>query len=428
MKVKAAIPSAYEPLFFFMHDVKHPPYRYFDLEGGRSSGKSTTVALALVLEGSIYPTRILCGREYQNIIKDSVKKLLEDTINRYGITGYTTTLDSIRHENGTEFIFKGFHDNLEATVKSFEGIQRCWVEEAQTVSKESLNVLLPTIRADGSTIIFTRNPLTPEDEITRRFVTNATELTAQRTYHVHTTWRDLLKVHALPNEVLQQVKEAEGTPDFAHVWEGLPYEKTLNQIISWESLRQATLRTPDIEGGYGFGVDVARYGNDRTALTIKHGNHLEAIHSWHGTSLTESAVRIETYAAQYQPTYINVDDTGVGGGLTDILRAKGLSVSGINYGAKAKEPSKYPGVSDELWFDFAEQLPHITINKDLPDRTALFQELSTREWHINDRNLREVQKKRDYKKSQNTGSPDLADSVLLAYYRPAVMPSWDVEI
>ena len=139
-------------------------------------------------------------------------------------------------------------------------------------------------------------------------------------------------------------------------------------------------------------------------------------------------MRIETYAAQYHPTYINVDDTGVGGGLTDILRAKGLSVSGINYGAKAKEPSKYPGVSDELWFDFAEQLPHITINKDLPDRTALFQELSTREWHINDRNLREVQKKRDYKKAQNTGSPDLADSVLLAYYRPAVMPNWDVEI
>lgn len=422
------IPSEYKPLFFWTKDRDNPPYRYYDFSGGRSSGKSTTVALALALEGTIYPTRVLCGREYQNSIKDSVKKLLENIIEDLNLPGYSSTLDGIRNRNGTEFIFKGLHDNLEATVKSLEGVRRCWIEEAQTISKESLDILLPTIRVPGSTVIFTRNPLTPEDAVTRRFVTEPTELIAKRTYHKHLTWRSMERAGILSSEIKQQILEAEGTPEFSHVWEGLPYERTLNQIISWEALNKATQRPADNDGAISFGIDVARYGNDRTALAIKQGHHLLDLTAWRHASLTESATRIIDYNTKYHPTTINIDDTGVGGGLTDILVDHQLPVVGVNFGAKAKQADKYPSVASELWFDFAEQLPYMTINPQLPFKAELFQELSTREWKINTRNQRQVQAKSEYKSINDTVSPDLADSVLLAYYQPAVMPEWDVEI
>lgn len=377
----------------------------------------------------MYPTLILCAREYQSSIKDSVKRLLENVIKQYQIPGYTSTLDSIRNVNGTEISFKGLHDNVEATLKSFEGAKRCWVEEAQTISEDSLDILLPTIRAEGSTIVFTRNPLTPEDVITRRFVTEPTPLVADRTYHKHVTWRVLSRCGILPHEVEQQVQEAEGTPEFAHIWEGLPYDKTINQIMSWDSLNLAVKREPDTEGAVSFGVDVARYGQDRTALAIKQGRHLADLISWRHSSITDSATRIETFANQYKPTIINVDDTGVGGGLTDVLQSHQYPVSGINFGAKPKRPDLYPNVASELWFDFASQLTGITINPQLRNLSELIMEMTTREWSINERNQRVVQSKSRFK-SKNTalGSPDLADAVLLAYYQTPQLPTWDVGV
>lgn len=428
-QLQMTIPEEYQPLFFFLGDRGDPPYRYFNYQGGRSSAKSTTVALALALEGSLYPTRVLCAREYQNSIRDSVKRLLENVIRKYQMPGYEFTTDTIRNVNGTEFSFKGLHNNPEATLKSFEGANRCWIEEAQTVSEESLDILLPTIREDGSTVIFTSNPLTPEDVVTRRFITEPTPLTAKRTYNCHVTWRVMERCGILPDEVKTQVEEAKGTPEYDHIWEGLPYDKTINQIMSWDSLSKATTREPDTDGAVSFGVDVARYGNDRTAIAVKRGRHLSNLVSWRHSSITESAARIEEFANRQHPTAINIDDTGVGGGLTDVLRSHGLPVNGVNFGGKAKRPDLYPNVSSELWFDFAKQLDGLTINPDLEHRPDLFMELTTREWSINERNQRVVQSKSKFKdKNRALGSPDLADAVLLAYYQPLKLPSWDVSV
>lgn len=411
------VPEAFHDLFWFL-TKDTPDYRYYDYPGGRNSGKSTTVATALAMEGSLHPIRVLCTREYQNSIAESVQRLLLNVIARYNIPGYEHTNDSITNANGTTFIFKGLHDNPESTVKGFEDIDRCWVEEAQFITNRSLDVLLPTIRKPNSTVIFTRNPLTPEDAVTRRFVTEPEQLTRERTISRHTTYRDMEAAGILNDEVRLQVEEARDTPEFAHIWEGLPFEKTLNQIISWNSLIAATHREPDTTGTVAFGVDVARYGKDRTAVSIRRGLHLETIRWWRNASITESAQRIRMLAEEWEPTAINVDDTGIGGGLTDTLKDMGLPVVPINFGGKPKATNLYPQVSSELWFDFSKLLPTVTINPDLEERTELFQELSTREWQINTRNQREVQRKKDYKTMEGTGSPDLADSVLLCYYTP----------
>lgn len=425
------VPEAYQPLFWYLDseaDLAHPQYRYFGLPGGRASGKSTDVATSLALRGSLFPTRNICTREIQKSLDESVKALLAKVIDAYDLPGYSMTETEIKNINGTTFNFSGMSHNPESTIKGFEGANVCWIEEAQTVSKRSLDILIPTIREQGSQIIATWNPLTPADPIEQRLHTNISELDADVTYYRHTTYRDLDDAGLLNPEIKRMIDAAKDTPEFAHIWEGLPYEKIINQIISWQALEHARKRKPDTEGGVSFGVDVARYGNDRTAVAIKRGHHLEDIQSWRHRSLVESAETIKGMADSMHPVMINVDDTGIGGGLTDVLLSYGLPVNPVQYAATAKRPDKYPNVASELWFDLADQLDTMTINPLIDELQVTMQELTTRQWKIDSRNRRAVQPKKEWKAANMTGSPDLADAVTLAYYLPPVMPSWDVSI
>ena len=113
-----------------------------------------------------------------------------------------------------------------------------------------------------------------------------------------------------------------------------------------------------------------------------------------------------------------------------MLLQAGLPVQPINSAARAKDSVRYPNINSELWFDFAEKLQSgaIRINADLPDKNALYEELSTRSWKLNTKNQRQVQPKAEYKQSNNVGSPDLADSVLLSAYEPAKYTSWVVDV
>lgn len=426
--VDLSIPAAYEPLLWWTR-ASVPPYRYYVYEGGRSSGKTTTICQSLVLRGAVTTIRVLCAREFQNSISESVKKSLEAAIKTLGLGGYTITNDSITHVNGTSFIFKGLHIDAETTVKGLEGIDVCFIDEAQFISKHSLDILLPTIRKENSTIIFAMNPLTPKDEVMQRFVWNANEQVKARTIHKHVTYRTALKAGLLPREVLQQVQEAKGSPDFAHIWEGKPTDNVLNRIMSWQQLQSAeTNIIPD--GGITFGVDVARLGADRTAVAVNKGGTIIDLVSWNHTRLTDSAQTIRQLADRYNPVAINIDDCGVGGGLTDMLIADGLPVQPINSASRAKDNAKYPNVNSEMWFTFAEKLVAGDIHfiDSLPDKNDLFDELSTREWKLTTKNQRQVQAKADYKAANNVGSPDLADSVLLSAYEPAKYTSWAVDV
>lgn len=146
--------------------------RYQGARGGRGSAKSWTVARALLILGSTRKLRILCTREVQKSIKQSVHKLLKDQIDGLGLSKFYRVLDTeIRGRNGTEFSFSGLSDQTVDTIKSFEGCDIVWVEEAQTVSKRSWQVLVPTIRKDGSEIWVTFNPELDTDETYDRFVT-----------------------------------------------------------------------------------------------------------------------------------------------------------------------------------------------------------------------------------------------------------------
>ncbi|MXV36844.1 PBSX family phage terminase large subunit [Saccharibacter sp. EH611] len=134
-------------------------YRYRLWYGGRGSGKSWTIARVLIALAVTRPVRVLCCREYQTSIAESVHKLLVDQITALGLNAWFVIHDQhIRATNGSEFIFKGLARHSQS-IKSTEGIDIAWVEEAQTISQESLDILLPTIRKNSSELWFSWNPL-----------------------------------------------------------------------------------------------------------------------------------------------------------------------------------------------------------------------------------------------------------------------------
>lgn len=147
------------------------PYRYKVLYGGRGAARSWTVARILLIRAAQRPLRVGCFRELQKSIQDSVHRLLTDQIELMGLPGYEVTQREIRHANGSLFLFEGLRYNV-TKIKSLEGIDVAWVEEAERVSESSWNVLIPTIRKPGSEIWVTFNPDQETDPTYRRLVRN----------------------------------------------------------------------------------------------------------------------------------------------------------------------------------------------------------------------------------------------------------------
>lgn len=150
--------------------------RYKVAHGGRGSAKSWTVARMLVLKAFAAPLRILCARETQKSIQESVHRLIKDQIGLLGLEeAFEVQETRILGRNGSEINFIGIRQQGIANVKSLEGTDVCWVEEAQVVTKRSWDFLTPTIRKPGSQIWITFNPELDTDETYTRFVVNPPE-------------------------------------------------------------------------------------------------------------------------------------------------------------------------------------------------------------------------------------------------------------
>lgn len=166
------------------------PSRYKVIYGGRGSGKSRNVATELLLRAASAPLRILCCREIQRSISDSVKRLLDDRIRELEYLNITktgffkSTQNAITTSFGSLILFAGLRANPD-TIKSMEGVDFCWVEEAQTISRESLDILIPTIRKENSEIWFTLNPRYETDPIYADFIAEDEPRTGTMLFNVN---------------------------------------------------------------------------------------------------------------------------------------------------------------------------------------------------------------------------------------------------
>lgn len=216
--------SETSPLWKFPEKLEFlfEPQRYKVAYGGRGGAKSWGFARALLIQGWRNPLRVLCTREVQKSIRDSVHKLLSDQVQTLGLGGfYEITLNSIKGANGTEFIFSGLSDQTAESVKSFEGVDICWIEEAQKVTRRSLDILTPTIRKDGSEIWISLNPELDTDECFSRFVLGRPDnAVVVEINHSDNPWFPQV-LEDERQQFLKQVAAGQRTQDdYNNIWEG----------------------------------------------------------------------------------------------------------------------------------------------------------------------------------------------------------------
>lgn len=409
-KTLVKLPSEFKPLFDSW-------WRHAVIEGGRYSLKSHTVARFLLLTARSKRVRIACLRQFQKNIADSSYQLLIDLIQQYGFSEFVWTNDTITNTNtGSTFIFKGLDRNVETTIKSLEGIDIAWIDEAQTITLKSIRILNPTIRKPGSKIIWTLNRLTDLDPVISYFITNPPR---KDVWHLEVDYRIAQKNGWLSNEILYEIEQARinHPEDYAHDYLGKALAVSDKNIIQTAQVIEAMGREVDDEGAIEVGVDVARLGGDRTVFVKRKGLKEIGRASYTKKRTTEVCDLLVNFIGADKDVLIKIDDTGVGGGVTDEMIARGYNVIPINFGAKASNPDKYPNLISEAWFYLQSIIDNISIAND----KDLLVELSNREWKMDSKGRRGVESKDDYKK-RGFRSPDLADATILCFYTPPEPP------
>lgn len=243
-------PDPFQPLF--------QPARYKVFYGGRGAGRSWSCARALLLMGVAKQLRILCARETQLSIADSVHKLLGEQVDILELSNfYDVQKSRIIGANGTEFLFKGIKHNPQE-IKSTEGVDVAWVEEAQAVSENSWNILIPTIRKDNSEIWITFNPGEEADPTYQRFVLNPPPGAVVKKVNWHDNpW--LPKVLRDEMEYLRRVDY----DAYLHVWEGEP--RTISDAVVFKGKFTVEPFDTPADARFYFGADWG-FSQDPTTL------------------------------------------------------------------------------------------------------------------------------------------------------------------
>ena len=388
------------------------PYRFKVAHGGRGGAKSWGFARALLLLAYQKPLRILCAREFQNSIQESVHRLLSEQIVELGLADHYEVLQSaIRARNGSEFSFSGIKTDP-SKIKSAEGYDICWVEEAEKTSKESWNILIPTIRKPGSEIWVSFNPNLMTDATYQMFVVNP----PPGAKVVAINWRDN---PWFPDVLEQERLHMERTePElYLHVWEGQCLPVGDNQLIGMEDAYAATKRNyskPDYEfAPKVLGVDVARYGGDRSVIFPRQG--LVAFKPKVFASINNMSLAGEVAAAieRWKPDAVFVD-AGRGEGVIDRLIQLGHSPIEVNFGGKASD-AKYAQKRSEMWDTLAKW---VKTKGAIPDIPELIADLAAPTYQFSNQSGKFQVESKETMKARGCKSPDLADALALTFAHP----------
>lgn len=299
------------------------PKRYKVLFGGRDSAKSTSVGLYLLLSGIRKTERILCTRQIQVSIANSVHKLLSDLNTQYNL-GYITTDRSIKHPvTGTEFIFAGLYRNV-TSIKSLEGITKCFCEEAEAITKDSWKLLIPTIREEESEIIIVFNPMEEDDDTYQRFVSPyLSELSEEGIYEdpnillIKMNYWDNPYLSITSKNEIERLK-AEDEEEYNHVYLGEPVGQEERTLIksSWiKSAIDAHKIIPFNNGGINvLGFDPADEGNDTSGVVGRQGNIVNHIEQYKDNLEKSTEIVLETCKG-LGIDVVNYDICGIGIGV-----------------------------------------------------------------------------------------------------------------
>ncbi len=429
---------------------------YFVPYGGRGSGKTWTFADACVVEGSLRSVRVLVTRELQNSIEESIKSEIEAAIHARGLDKfYQIQVQDIVGANGTKFIFKGLKNNINS-IKSISDVDIVLAEESESISRNSWNKILPSIRPRSGRspiIIVIFNPDDELDDTYQRFIVSPPPRTVSRLIN----WSDnkyfprhleTQRVHCLRTMPLK---------DYNNIWEGVPRGSHGNVIIdrSWIRAARFASRKPGFErtGRSVVGYDPAGQGRDQNAVTYADGNIVKHIDEW----LRSDDLRVATRRAmrvvdEFKAEVFRYDECGgFGDGISvfveDIMDGKDeemealdVEVVPFNAGDVVVDPDDIiPGTektNGETHANLKAQAHSVSAQKlyntyrfavlgedveskdmisiDIEDDelfNKLVKELSTPLWVRSEVNSkRKVESKKDMEKRTDQPSPNIADA------------------
>jgi hypothetical protein len=396
------------------------PKRKKMISGGRASAKSHSCARALVIKALEKRRRIVCAREIQKSIKESVKELLEKIIRQAGLEArFRFLTDKIIGDNGSEFLFIGLK-NMQAN-KSLEDIDICWVEEAQTVSRESWNVLVPTIRNLDSEVWATFNRLSEQDPVFVMYCKNPSD----DTIYKHFTYRDNPYFNATL-EAERQLCKLQQPEEYDHIWEGMPISQSgFKAMIPVELIQMAQARIvqwhevshwPKI-----MGVDTARFGDDANNFWLRQGYRAEFLKQLYKIDQMQLCGNMTSLIDEQGIDQAFVDITG-GNGSGAVDRANqlgyGNKITGVNFASAPTTNQKlYLNKRAEMYGLTKEYLKN---GGSLPDGeigAQLRYELSSVQYSYDKQNRLYLESKEEVKKRIGK-SPDYADAFVLTFAYP----------
>lgn len=342
--MKVELPKAFEELL-----TTNARYKLY--YGGRAGGKSFAFADALITLATSKKLLIACVREVQNSIKDSVYKLISDRIHFYQLDSLYRFYDDriVNLKNNSKFIFKGIMDYNAQNIKSLEGVDICWCEEAQKISARAWEILNPTIRKPNSEIWLSLNREEENDPVWKALArTDDPDVIVRKVnYYDNPYCPENMKKLALKTK-------KENYDEYLHIWEGEPRHDEGNHLIGRKEIYQAMENEVHVDMGLYpliVGVDVARFGDDKTAVCFRRGRQVISLKSYAKFDVVQVAHLIASIIAEYRPLKVCVDIGGIGAGVYDVLVADGLSecVVPINFGEKAENPERYVNRRAEMW-------------------------------------------------------------------------------
>jgi phage terminase large subunit len=342
------IPDKLKPLLL-------KPKRFKVIIGGRGSAKSTSVGNIFLMKIETEQADVLCLREFQGSIEDSVHKLMKNGVEKLGVSDrfYITDnkVESIASGKGTRY--KGASRNSSA-IKSAEGYKYSWFEEAQTASKQTLEDLLPTIRAEGSELWFTGNPQSSGDPFSQRFIVPYLEELEKHSYYeddlhmiIVINWRDN---PWFPKELEQQrLWDYENLPraKYDHIWEG-KFNDTVDNAIIQPEWFDACVDAHIKLGIEPTGVEVVAHdpsdeGDDTKGLAYRHGVIIKDVLEKENGNINDGGDWAAAYAIQNQIDVFTWDCDGMGVGLnrqmTQSLSPKKITLDMFKGSNAAKNPN-----------------------------------------------------------------------------------------
>ncbi len=308
------------------------PSRYKVLYGGRGGAKSWGIARALLIQAVQSPTRVLCVREFMISIRESVHRLLSDQIEALGLAEFFEIQQtSIKGRNGSEFFFEGIRNNA-TRLKSYEGVSIAWVEEAQSVTKTSWDILIPTIRKDNSEIWISFNPELEEDETYQRFVVNPPHNAIVQKIN----WSDNPFFPSVLFTEMEDLKRRD-KDSWLNVWQGEP-KQILEGAVYAKEMRDAMEHDRITKVPYNPGKSVETYWDlgwaDATCIwfvqAVGFEYHVIDYLQDSQNSITHYIKELQKkpyiYGADFLPHDAKSKSLGTGRSIEEIMRASGRTV------------------------------------------------------------------------------------------------------